>query len=97
MKKLLNFIISKVFKIPLANLDNIYPPVTFDITSADVETLTYETFIVHGSLLPEQVCKRAVAKGLIDELIPYIKYETSEDIYSDRIKCRGVIRIVKER
>lgn len=97
MKRFLNFIIGKLFKIPRVNLDNCYPPVNCDITELDVETLAYECFIEHGPLIPESVYKREIAIELAKELIPYIKYETTEDIYHDGIRYRGVIKIVKER
>ncbi len=72
-------------------------PQKYEITSLDVETLAYECFIERGLLVPESVYKREIATGLAKELIPYIQFETSEDIYHDGIRYRGVIRIVKDR
>ena len=97
MKRLLNFIIGKLFKIPLVNLDNCYPPLKCDITSLNVETLKCEILVERGMLVPEIIHKRELARLLANDLIPYINFETTEDIYTDSIRYRGVIRIVKER
>lgn len=99
MKKFLNFIISKIFRIPRANLDNIYPPPTIERTSLDVETLRCDYYVEREINVPVSICKREVAKRLANELLPYIHFETTEDIYTDSIRYRGVIRIVidKER
>lgn len=98
MKKFLNFIIGKLFKkkIPLANLDNCYPPVICEETSLNVETLAFECFIEHGLVVPESIYKREIATGLGKQLIPYIKFEANEDNIYGGIRYRGVIRIVKE-
>ena len=97
MKRLLNFIIGKLFKIPLVNLDNCYPPVNYEKTSLDVETLSCDILTERGLLVPEIILKRELASRLAYELIPYIDFKTTEDIYTDSIRYRGVIRIVKER
>ena len=99
MKRFLNLVIGKLFKkkIPLVNLDNCYPPIKYEETSLNVETLAFECFIERGLLVPESVYKREIATGLSKRLIPYIEFETTEDIYTDKIRYRGVIRIVKER
>ena len=72
-------------------------PQKYEITSLDVETFKYERFVERGLLVPDSIIKREIATGLAKELIPYIQFETTEDIYTDSIKYRGVIRIVKER
>lgn len=100
MKRLLNFIIGKLFKIPRANLDNIYPPVSCDITSLSLETLRAEIFIHNDNTnvpIPESVYKKEVARVLSNSLIPYIKLESCDNLYRDGVVYRGTIRVVKER
>lgn len=98
MKKFLNFIIGKVFKkkIPLANWDKYFPPLVCEETSLNVETLAFECFIEHGLVVPESIYEREIATGLSKQLIPYIKFESTEDNIYGGIRYRGVIRIVKE-
>lgn len=95
MKRLLNFIIGKLFKIPRANLDNIYPPITCEITPIDVETIRAEVMI--PKYIPEEVYKKELIHKLGEALTDYIKFETVEDpILDNRYRCRGTIKIVKE-
>lgn len=96
MKKFLNFIIGKIFKIPLVNLDTMYPPVEFEKTDLKVVKLASEIYIDRGLAVPDFIHKRELANRLASELLPYIDFETTEDIYTDSIRYRGVIRIVKE-
>ena len=96
MKKFLNFIASKIFRIPRVNLDNCYP-LKVETPSLDVETLAYECSVKKDILIPEIVYKKKIGAELVAKLIPYIRFETTEDIYTNSIRYRGVIRIVKER
>lgn len=100
MKRLLNLIIGKLFKIPRVNLENIYPPVTCEITSLDLETLGAEIFISNGNHnvpIPESVYKKEIASKLAYLLIPYIKLESRDNLYCEGVIYRGTIRVVKER
>lgn len=72
-------------------------PQKYNITTQKVETLACEISIERGLLVPEIIRKRELASRLANDLIPYINFETTEDIYTDSIRYRGVIRIVKER
>ena len=72
-------------------------PPKIQTTSLDVETLAYVFIIERGILVPESVIKKEIARGLAKELIPYIHFETTEDIYTNSIRYRGVIRIVIDR
>lgn len=73
-------------------------PQVYERTSLDVETLAYECSI-ERNVIDLIIPKKVVANGLAKELIPYIHFETTEDIYTNSIRYRGVIRIVidKER
>lgn len=98
MKRFINFIIGKFSKknIPLANLDNYYPPIKCEETSLKVETLSAEVMI--SKYIPEEVCKKEVIHKLGDGLTEYVTFETIADPYlPDRFRCRATIRIVKER
>lgn len=96
MKRFLNFIIGKIFKIPRVNLDNCYPPVNYEITSLNVETVSAEVMI--PNYIPEDVYKKELIHKLGEALADYIEFETIEDPYrSERFRCRATIRIVKER
>lgn len=97
MKKFLNFIIGKLFRIPKANLNNIYPPPTIECTPLDIKKFTYEQSIERGIFVPESIVKKELVRGLSEELIPYIHFETTEDIYTDSIRYRGVIRIAIDK
>lgn len=72
-------------------------PQKYEIITQNVETLKCEIFVERGILVPEIIHKRELARLLANDLIPYINFETTEDIYTDSIRYRGVIRIVKER
>lgn len=74
-------------------------PPTIETTSLDVETLVYECSFDRRfcEYLSEIGLQREISRELAIGLIPYIQFETTEDIYTDSIRYRGVIRIVKER
>ena len=94
LNKLKNYLAKKL--LPYAEIT----PPKFETTSLDVEKLACEYSVnreICGGFIPEIVYKREIARQLANELIPYIRFETTEDIYTDSIRYRGVIRIVKER
>ena len=100
MKKFLNFIISKIFKIPKVNLDNIYPPVKYEAILSNIVGLHAEININLDTLPvginPEIIHKREIANLLKEELIPYIRFEINEDC-PGCIRYRGSIRVVEDR
>ena len=99
MKKFLNFIIGKLFRIPKANLNNIYPPLKIEHIPLDVKTLCCEHYFERRfcEYALENWLKREIARELVDELIPYIHFETTEDIFTDSIRYKGVIKIVIDK
>ena len=72
-------------------------PQIYEHTSLDVETLAYECKIERGNLAPESIIKKEIARGLAKELIPYIHFEMTKDIYTDSIRYRGAIRIAIDK
>lgn len=76
-------------------------PQKYEITSLDVETLSFVTFVSEWDLeiMLESVYKKEIARGLADSLIPHIKFEFNrDDVYhKSAVQIRGSIRIVKER
>ena len=97
MKRLLNFIVGKLFKIPRVNLDTCYPPVKCETTSLDIENVGAVVTIPIGLSIPEEALKKEVAHKLSDKLINYITFETFEDPKRDQVCYMGTISIVKER
>lgn len=81
MKRFLNFIIGKLFRVPPVNLDNTYPPVICGEISAPVETLqariTIDPLNYDRDL---ESCKREIVHLLAEELIPFIDFEVVEGL-----------------
>ena len=94
-KKIKRYLANKLY--PYADL----PPVKYDVTTLDVETLSFVTFANKWDFIhtPTMVYQREIARGLENHLINYIKFETSEDnvYFKDGVQIRGTIRVVKER
>lgn len=99
MKRLLNFIIGKLFKIPLVNLDKCYPPENLETTSLNVKTLSSEVVIPRAEafVVPGNVYKKEIARRLSYELIDHIEFETTDAFPFEGIRCRGSIRIVIDK
>lgn len=108
MKRFLNFIIGKLFRVPPVNLDNTYPPVIYGEISANVETLRARITIDPLDRDRElESHKREIAWLLAEELIPFIDFEVVEglDGVYDPYRCKtyhsrtiyGTLKVIRER
>ena len=88
------------FKRYLANKLLPYAEVTppkYEVLSLNVKTISAEVIIPKEWLVPEAVYVKELRHKLGEALKDYIKYERSEDLYSDKFRLRGSIRVVIDK